>query len=81
MDKVQKNNFAQYNAPSSETLELQLCKYMLCTEGTSGQCAYLLLGDVDGPVKDDPDRSLPAARMRGGALVRHVLLRLWQEAM
>lgn len=35
---------------------------------------YLLLGDINGLIKDDPDGGFPAARVRGGALVSQVLL-------
>ena len=41
--------------------------------------AHLLPGDVDGLVDEDPDGGLPAARVRGAALVRHVVLRVRQQ--
>jgi hypothetical protein len=41
---------------------------------------YLLLGDVDGFVEDDPDGSLPASRVRGRALVGHIVVRVRQQA-
>lgn len=40
---------------------------------------HLLFGDVDRLVQDDPYRALPAARMSGGSLVRHVLLGVRQQ--
>ena len=40
---------------------------------------YLLFGDVDGLVNDDPRDCLEAGRRRGGAVVRHVVIRVWQE--
>lgn len=41
---------------------------------------YLVFGNINGLVKDDPDGGLPASRMRRGALVRHEALRVRQEA-
>lgn len=42
--------------------------------------AHLLLGDVDGPVHDEPGGGLPAAWVCGGAVVGHVVVRARQEA-
>lgn len=42
---------------------------------------YLLLGDVNGLVNDDPDSGLPAAGVCGGAFVRHVVGRVGQQAV
>lgn len=40
---------------------------------------YLLFGYVDRFVENDPDNSLPATRVCGGALVCHVLLSVWKH--
>jgi len=45
--------------------------------GAGGTC--LLLGDVYGLVEDDPCGSLVTRRHRGGAVVRHVMLRVRQK--
>lgn len=41
--------------------------------------SYLVFGNINGLIKDDPDCGLPASRMRRGALVSHEALCVWQQ--
>ena len=42
---------------------------------------YLLTGDVDRLVEDDPRRGLPAAGVRRRSLVGHVVIGLGQQTV
>jgi len=47
--------------------------------GNGTYSTHLLFGDIDGLINYNPDGALPAARMRRGALVGDVVIRVWQQ--
>lgn len=52
---------------------------IICGPQMEGPQTHLLFGDIDGLINYDPDGALPAARMRRGALIGDVVIRVRQQ--